>query len=305
MKKYVFLLLVCLFGLVGCSSVTTQTYGNNDLLSLILQVKNNSRTVEPESESEDDNLLGLITEVRQNNKSESKENVQEDFNNTSEKSSTIKETQVNLENQINQMSRNIYYDYGQQVLTGARLKGLISQLSSYDCAVLVLTTDFLDSQYNDDNVKVSGVNGSVGDDLLNNVAPVVQIENMSRKTSSGISIENPLIVNFGSILKNSVIQAVSNDNRTVLTSALSSKEEPAGYNSEAEYNQVIRYEDGHFYTKLGFVRDSSSKILRYDNREDFYTQDVMFSIMDTSQFESYVLRDMSGNNIGFVFIQSK
>jgi hypothetical protein len=248
-------------------------------------------------------------------------------------------SQNDLVNQLDGISKSMYTDLDQQLITGARLKQVVNQASSTDCAIIVETLGFLgaqlkvnpgytlksttsDGKTSTSEVKVSSpeatLNGNVGVDFETSKVPVVQLDQLPLNTSLGTTIANPYAVNFGSILKNSITGAPTGTDGATYTSPMSSSNGTAanlslgtgdankakGYDENAEYNQQIRYKDGQFTTKLEFATNSvNSRILRYDMTSDFSKSGKTFSIPDTAQYNSYVLVNASGDYMGLVFCQ--
>jgi len=238
-------------------------------------------------------------------------------------------SQNDLVNQLDGISNSMYTDLDQQVITGARLKQVIKQAATTDCAIIISTLGF-----NGATASVEGVgdgqtgkgvankgrgsqvtapeatlNGNVAGNMLEALAPVVQLEDMPLYTALDTKVFYPLALNFGSILKNSITSAPVED---VYTSALSRDKstgalkytKPVLYDKTAEYNQTIKYKDGQFTTKLEFATNSvNSKVLRYETTGDFDKSGKTFSISDTSQYNSYVLCNASGDYMGLVFCQ--
>jgi hypothetical protein len=243
-------------------------------------------------------------------------------------------SQNDLVNQLDGISKSMYTDLDQQVITGARLKQVVNQASTTDCAIIVSTLGFLGAQLAANNgtngtstvsTPEATLNGNIAIDMGKGKTPVVQLENMSLSTSLGTKIEYPLAVNFGSILKNSIIAAPVADSYTSIvktgvdsagnalpasemkwttTSGTTTTATPTAFSGTAEYNQRIQYKDGQFTTKLEFATNSSnSRILRYDMTSDMTKSGKTLSIPDTAQYNSYVLVNASGDYMGLVFCQ--
>lgn len=242
-------------------------------------------------------------------------------------------SQNDLVNQLDSISNSLYTDLDQVVITGARLKGVVNQAATTDCAIIVTTLGFLGSQTGLGSAvgctaskAEASLNGNVEIDVRTRKAPVVQLEDMPLQTALGTAVSKPLAVNFGSILKNSVMAPTGTppatgqaDLRwgaegTGYTSPFKNTngttglgiETFAAYDESPEYLQTIRYKDGQFTTKLEFATNLiNSRILRYDMTSDFTKTGKTFSIPDTAQFNSYVLRNASGEYLGLVFLQMR
>ena len=247
-------------------------------------------------------------------------------------------SQNDLVNQLDGISKSMYTDLDQQIITGARLKQVVNQAKSTDCAIIVASLGFLGAQagldeaigYTPTNDSAtakpeSTLNGNVALDFADAKVPVVQFEGMSLRTSLDSQIDNPLAVNFGSVLKNSItgkenaipgiewqsmMQSTSGSAADLAFIAsdedgekVTEKSAFVKYDDTAEYGQTIKYKDGQFMTKLEFATDASSRILRYDMVSDFTKSGKTFTVSDTAQYNSYVLVNAAGEYMGLVFCQ--
>ena len=247
-------------------------------------------------------------------------------------------SQNDLVNQLGQISNSLYTDLDQAVITGARLKGVVGQATTTDCSILVCTLGWLGVQSAfESNLRASSLptnfqgaasgkaeaslNGNIEYDMRTTAkphpkAPVVVLEDMALTTSLGTVITYPLAVNFGSILKNGVVEPANDsawgNDGTEYTSVFHNTKGSAGmalesiknYDDTAEYAQSIRFKDGEFTTKLEYATNlKNSRILRYDMTSDFTKTGKTFSIPDTAQFNSYVLKNTAGEYMGLVFTQ--
>lgn len=227
-------------------------------------------------------------------------------------------SQNDLVSQLDSISNSIYTDLDQQIVTGARLKGVVSQITTADCAVLVGTLSLFGNEVSLGNsVGTAGtkaeatLNGNLAMDLKDGLAPMCQLNDYVVKTSLGTSIEKPYLVNYGSILKNSITgepveekiaSTVKLDSNMMKVTATTT----AYSAGPVEYNQAIGFKDGQFTTKLEFATNPvNSKILRYDNTADFTNKGKTQFISDTAQYNSYVLKNASGDYMGLVFTQMR
>lgn len=245
-------------------------------------------------------------------------------------------------NQLDGISNSMYTDLDQEIITGARLKQVVAQAKSTDCAIVIASLGFLGAQaglgdavgYNPASGSASAtakpeatLNGNVAADFENNKAPVVQLEGMSLKTSLESSLDYPLAVNFGSVLKNSItgkentISSIEWQSMVGSTNGIASGlafnasgesgEKVADgstfvkYDETAEYGQTLSYKDGQFLTKLEYATDYSSRVLRYEMTSDFTKSGKTFTISDTAQFNSYVITNAAGEYMGLVFCQRR
>lgn len=247
-------------------------------------------------------------------------------------------SQNDLVNQLDGISKSMYTDLDQEIITGARLKQVVQQATTTDCAVLISTLGFMGAQtqlgdsvyYKGSNAKAEAtLNGNIAIDMMNAKTPITQIENYTCKTSLNNSIENALVVNFGSVLKNSITGKKNEIPNTDFQSMVWSEKGTAAdlkmlesgetgakagkdgaskfvkYDETAEYGQTIKYVDGQFKTKLEFATDENSRIYRYDMTSDLTKTGKTFSIPDTAQFNSYVLTNSAGDYMGLVFVQRR
>ena len=256
-------------------------------------------------------------------------------------------SQNDLVNQLDGISNSMYTDLDQEIITGARLKQVVNQAKSTDCAIVVASLGCLGAQaglgdavgYIPASSAASAtakpeatLNGNVGVDFIDGKAPVVQLENMTLKTSLDSTISYPLAVNFGSILKNSVTGKDNADDSIEWQSMVDSEDGTASklafvsdstygsgesgekvasgsafvkYDDTAEYGQTLYYKDGQFLTKLEFATDASSRVLRYEMTSDFTKSGKTFTISDTAQFNSYVITNAAGEYMGLVFCQRR
>jgi len=153
-------------------------------------------------------------------------------------------SQNDLVNQLSDISQSLYTDLDQQVITGARLKQVVKQASTTDCAILINTLALsgatvnigslpaLAGSVNSTTGEVVGstakvpktggtpgvanpeasTNGQLQTDGLpvssssgaHSKVPMCILENYNIRTSLGTQIYNPVCVNYGSVLKNGI-----------------------------------------------------------------------------------------------------
>lgn len=244
-------------------------------------------------------------------------------------------SQNDLVNQLDSISKSMYTDLDQQIITGARLKQVVNQAATSDCAIVVASLGFLGAQVGlgeevgyslgDGQAPESTLNGDVAIGMEDEDTPIIQLENMPMKTTLGNVVSAPLAVNFGSVLKNGIVGAPDADGNFTstyktddgtasgITSNISSAPSVAvvgadsskilGFQGTGEYAQAICYEDGAFITKLEFATDTSSRIVRYDRTSDFTKTGKTYTVSDTAQYNSYVIKNTAGEYMGLVFCQ--
>ena len=154
-------------------------------------------------------------------------------------------SQNDLVNQLSDISQSLYTDLDQQIITGARLKQVVKQASTTDCAILINTLALsgatvnigslpaLAGSVNSTTGEVVGstasvpktggtpgvanpeasTNGQLQTDGLKasseapSKVPMCILENYNIRTSLGTQIYNPVCVNYGSVLKNGILEA--------------------------------------------------------------------------------------------------
>ena len=254
-------------------------------------------------------------------------------------------SQNDLVNQLSDISQSLYTDLDQQIITGARLKQVVKQASTTDCAILINTLALSGATVNIGSlpalagsvsttgevvgstaaVKQTGgtpgvanpeasTNGQLQTDGLKasstapSKVPMCILENYNIRTSLGTQIYNPVCVNYGSVLKNGILDKPEVDSiKPIMTYAdkkWSLNADVPGWGKSAEFNQTIIFKDGQFITKLEFATNSqTSRVLRYDSTADFDKTGKTMSISDTQQYNSYILSNAGGDYVGLVFIQ--
>ena len=254
-------------------------------------------------------------------------------------------SQNDLVNQLSDISQSLYTDLDQQIITGARLKQVVKQAATTDCAILINTLALSGATVNigslpalADSVSATGevvgstakvqktggtpgvanpeasTNGQLQTDGLKassaapSKVPMCILENYNIRTSLGTQIYNPVCVNYGSVLKNGILDKPEVDSiKPIMTYAdkkWSLNADVPGWGNSAEYNQTIVYKDGQFITKLEFATNSqTSRVLRYDSTADFDKTGKTMTISDTQQYNSYILSNAGGDYVGLVFIQ--
>lgn len=251
--------------------------------------------------------------------------------------------QDDLVNQIEDISTSLYSDLNNQTITGARVKQAIKQAKNMDCAVLVNTLSLsaaslpvgaANTEVNtiDETGKLVGhngkleinnsistessLNGALKDDISRAAAPMTLLENFPISTNLGTSVYQPVCVNYGSILRNSIAKAPTASG--IISSLYSATgkewhygdtdEKINGYGTSCEYSQTLVFDasSNTFRTKLDFATNSeTSKVIRYDNTGDIEKKGTSMEISDKAKYDSYVIEDTGGTYIGLIFIQEK
>lgn len=134
------------------------------------------------------------------------------------------------------------------------------------------------------------------------------------QTALRTNVYNSCLVNYGTILKNSVRSSGTNGDNYV---SILNDDGANGVQGETvisarsyddstgDFGQTIAYLDGRFHTKAEFATSQSGINLRYDSTTDLNQSGKTMYISDTASFNSYVLVDSADKYVGVVFIETK
>lgn len=134
------------------------------------------------------------------------------------------------------------------------------------------------------------------------------------QTALRTNVYNSCLVNYGTILKNSVRSAGTDGDNYVSILNDSGANGVQGEtiisarsydDSNGDFGQTIAYLDGRFHTKAEFATSQSGINLRYDSTTDLNQSGKTMYISDTASFNSYVLVDSADKYVGVVFIETK
>lgn len=190
--------------------------------------------------------------------------------------------QNDLVAQVDQVSTSTFTDLDQQVITGTRLKSVINQLSSGNYAVLVTTTAFLNNQAGE---------GTLSGDLATNKNPDTYFTvktDYPTKSAKGTAIANTYLVNYGALLGEAT--AATSDGKNAQFS---------------DTNGTIKFKDGFFTTEKELQTNAAGVVSRCDQKGDITRQGASMYAADAAQYNSFCVKDISGNYTGLAFIQLK
>lgn len=193
-------------------------------------------------------------------------------------------SQNDLVNQLDSISKSMYTDLDQEIITGARLKQVVQQAQTSDCAIIVSTLGFLGAQAglgeavgyvpNTSNASATAkpeatLNGNCANDFMDQKTPVVQLEDITLQTSLESVIQKPLAVNFGSVLKNSITGKANEKNEGIeWQSMVSADKEGATAGSAAALKFNKSGESGAKYA-------TGSEFVKFDDTAE-YGQTIKF-----------------------------
>lgn len=135
------------------------------------------------------------------------------------------------------------------------------------------------------------------------------------QTALRTNVYNSCLVNYGTILKNSVrsagtdgdnyVSILSDDGANGVQGQKTVISARSYDDSTGDFGQTIAYLDGRFHTKAEFATSQSGVNLRYDSTTDLNQSGKTMYISDTASFNSYVLVDSADKYVGVVFIETK
>lgn len=216
--------------------------------------------------------------------------------------------QTELITQIQEVSDSEYISLNQSDVTGVTVKQVYNTLKDKG-SILILTKSFIGVQtgFNDNLDKQEAeFNGQAKIDAELNTLPATVLENFSVKTYGGTLVENPIAVNYGCILKNSISEIFDGDNIKSNFTNSSSKLffNWNSYDETVDYSQSLYFKDGIFYTKLDYASNLvNSRVLFYNLSTDFNLKGKTMFISDKDMFKSYVIKNSAGSYVGVVFVQ--
>lgn len=198
--------------------------------------------------------------------------------------------QNDLVAQVDQISTSTFTDLDQQVITGTRLKSTINQLSSGNYAVLLATTAFLNSR--------EGENTFSGGLATEDAGTYYSVwTDYPSKTAKGTDVPNTTFVNYGAILGESSPIMKSGSTLNFKEGTIDSNQTPNDY--------AIIFKDGNFIVQKELTTNSAGVVVRCDQKGDISRQGTTMYVADAAQFNSYCVKDVSGNYVGLSFIQIK
>lgn len=261
------------------------------------------------------------------------------LNKTSKKSTNQKVNELNQ--QVAAVDDQFFEEWDQSKASGAQVKQLIKNAKNQDCAILIGTLGLFGNEPKWTGVTATLKDGSTGtnsaettfngtalSDAYTSQLPAVKVSladaNNPHKTTDGTfvvktaldsRIKSPVLINYGSILKNAVVTsgvdsekytsiltatAGSGGAGTVGTVTVNSK----SWDDTVDTAQEIAYADGRFVTKSEFAVSQSGQVLRYDSTLDWNSSGKTMTIADGAQYNTYVLVNAAGKYMGIVCIET-
>lgn len=230
--------------------------------------------------------------------------------------------QNDVVSQVDQINNSTFTDLDQQVITGTRLKGVISQLSTGNYAVLINTLALRNCYQ--DGTKVSGDLCTSAGGFNSAYDEAVVWSNFPTTTSKGTSCYATFI-NYNALLGDASGDSnptVGRVGKVALTSNRMDKGKKADGGADDSWQvsdtlvttaagdpspsatKFLKMVDGIFTTEHEFQTDSATGTVLKNNRaSDFTKQGTTMYIADGAQFGSYVIKDSTDNYVGLAFVQ--
>lgn len=206
--------------------------------------------------------------------------------------------------QVDQINNSTFTDLDQQVITGTRLKGVISQLSTGNYAVLLNTLALRNCYSSVSKASVSG-------DLMTGASQYkdyIVKTNLPSIDSKGNKMSSCWFINYNAILgdagKNISWELKDNTNKIKddLYETAGSTYVTLGDTDKAS-GKYLWMQDGIFTTEYEFKTESAGNVLKNNRASDFTKQGTTMYIADGAQFNSYVIKDSTDNYVGLAFVQ--
>ena len=233
--------------------------------------------------------------------------------------------QNDLVSQVDQISQSTFTELNQQVIVGARLKGIVNQLSIGNYAILINTVALRNNQANSSNVT-----GDLADSIRNGgSAYSIVMTNYPSTSSTGTPIMSTAFVNYNALLENGCIPSTDafdsgeqeqiGDLTTVpsklggVTSVPGADNDDMVCCGDKHYNansidlttfKTLEMTDGVFETDLEFVTDSNTgRVAKNSRVADFNNPGTTMYVGDAEMFNSYCIKDSTGIYVGLAFVQ--
>lgn len=234
--------------------------------------------------------------------------------------------QGNLVAQVDKISQSTFTELDQQMIAGARLKGIINQLSLGNYAVLINTVALRNNQANSNTVT-----GDLADSIKNNTSSAYSMvmTNYPSTSSTGTPIMSTAFVNYNALLGNGCIPSAdtfdSGEQEQIGNSVTTPSKiggvigVPGTDNNDMiccgdkhyDANSVdlttfktLEMTDGVFETDLEFVTEpSTGRVAKNIRVGDFNNPGATMYIGDAEMFNSYCIKDSAGGYVGLAFVQ--
>ena len=220
-------------------------------------------------------------------------------------------TQQQLAQEVVDFENKKYDDYNGKVVSGREVKNLIIEYGNRDAAFIV-STIWLNTAI----TKSIAINGTLADDFVNarRKVPGTRLTGATMQLNDGTEVNEPYALNFGSVLTSCTLYPANYDTDGTHKSpfvvngsnVLSTSEiRDFGNGNNIGFQEKLKFENGVYRTAGTLATNTKDKNidLRYDKTHDLDTVGTTCYVPDMAQFYSYLLKNLSGEIIGFVFIQ--
>lgn len=210
--------------------------------------------------------------------------------------------------EVEYVNNSKYYDYNQQELSGIRVKSIIDQMSSEDCALLVSAIALRNCQ-----TSYGAASGDLGVSTWKyNVVPT----NLPSQSSNGIYVNDTshgvrgsddskyytLFINYGAQLGDAGKAVLSDvENRTGIALGVSLND--SGLSSTTDDAAVLTMKDGIFTSNNGFITNTDGTIKHGTRTVDMDKEGTTMNIKDGSIYKCLCIKSSTGEYIGLAFLE--
>lgn len=190
--------------------------------------------------------------------------------------------------------------YDMKSMTGEQVKQEIKDLMLNDSVVLIETNELrncsADMEHDTLTEKVSG-------DIIQEGTPYVLFNGYDPQSD----VKQRVLVNYGAVLTNALAEEVKDNTYKCIvgvdenTGKLRFNSAVAGEAEKQNYGKVTTF-DGYEFRTGEIAKDSTGKVLKFENTGDFEKEAVTMGIKDTDQFSTYLVHG-DGSIVGVAFIE--